>query len=133
MARLIWGRQPVLEILRSPRAVKRLILRQGVRGEGILKIRMEAANQSITIEELPPKVFDKLVGNRPAQGVLLELAGEQEYSYSLDDILQTAQTIKEPPFGRVYSIEFIKIDSSLLPKLIWNTCPIGTPSGSHLL
>jgi 23S rRNA (guanosine2251-2'-O)-methyltransferase len=98
MPRLIWGRQPVLEILRSPRAVKRLILRQGVRGEGILKIRMEAANQSISIEELPPKVFDKLVGKRSAQGVLLELAEQQEHTYSLDEILQTAQTRNESPF-----------------------------------
>jgi 23S rRNA (guanosine2251-2'-O)-methyltransferase len=98
MGRLIWGRQPVLEILKSPRTAKRLILRQGARGEGILKIRMEAANQSIAIEELPHKVFDKLAGKRTAQGVLLELAEDREHNYSLDDILQEAQNRREPPF-----------------------------------
>jgi len=98
MKGLIWGRQPVLETLRSSKPVKRLIVRLGVTGEGILKIRLEAAQRSIPIEELPPKVFEKLVGNRPAQGVLLELADTPERSYSVTEILRVAQAKSEPPF-----------------------------------
>lgn len=98
MKGMIWGRQPVLETLRSPKPVKRLILKQGVTGEGIVKIRLEAAHRSIPIEELPSKVFGKLVGNRPAQGVLVELAEGRERSYSIEDILNEARARNEAPF-----------------------------------
>jgi len=98
MKGMIWGRQPVLEILRSPKPIKRIILRQGVHGEGILIIRLEAAQRSLPIEELPAKVFDKLMGKLPAQGVAAELDSDQEISYNLDDILHKAQTEGNPPF-----------------------------------
>jgi 23S rRNA (guanosine2251-2'-O)-methyltransferase len=97
MKGMIWGRQPVLEILRSPKPVKRIILRQGVHGEGILKIRLEAAQRLLPIEELPAKVFDKLLGKLPAQGVAAELGG-QENTFNLDDILLKSQTEGNPPF-----------------------------------
>ena len=97
MKGMIWGRQPVLEILRSPQPVKRIILRQGVHGEGILKIRLEAAQRSLSIEELPTKVFDKLMGKLPTQGVAAEV-GSQEQIYNLDDILQKAKTEGNQPF-----------------------------------
>jgi 23S rRNA (guanosine2251-2'-O)-methyltransferase len=98
MKAMIWGRQPVLEILRSPKTVKRVILRQGVRGEGILKIRLEAAERSLPIEELPPRVFDKLVGKLPSQGVIAELESSAEPFGSLEDVLQKAQAENNPPF-----------------------------------
>jgi len=98
MKGMIWGRQPVLEILRSPKPIKRIILRLGVHGEGILKIRLEAAQRSLPIEELPAKVFDKLMGNLPAQGVAAEISNAREQSFSLDDILHKAKTEGNSPF-----------------------------------
>jgi 23S rRNA (guanosine2251-2'-O)-methyltransferase len=90
MKNLVWGRQAVLETLRSSKTANRLILRHGVRGEGILKIRLEASQQSVPIEELPPKVFDKLMGKKPAQGVALELGETLENQTTWEDILQIA-------------------------------------------
>ena len=98
MKGLIWGRQAVLETLRTAKPVKRLILRRGAKGDGILKIRMEAAKRAIPIEDLPPRAFDKIIGKRPAQGVFLELGGDQEQILSLEDILQKATAQPDPPF-----------------------------------
>jgi 23S rRNA (guanosine2251-2'-O)-methyltransferase len=96
--RFVWGRQPVLETLRSQKPVHRVILRHGVRGEGILKIRLEATQREIPIEELPPKVFDKLMGKLPAQGVSLELDSEPGQTVALEDIIHRANSLNQPPF-----------------------------------
>ncbi len=98
MKNLVWGRQAVLETLRSSKAVNRLILRHGVRGEGILKIRLEASQQSLPIEELPPKVFDKMIGKKPAQGVALELGDSVEDQTTWEDIINIATSEGETPF-----------------------------------
>lgn len=98
MKNLVWGRQAVLEILRSSKDANRLILRHGVRGEGILKIRLEASQQSVPIEELPPKVFDKLIGKKPAQGVALELGENLGSKTTWEDILHHATSEGKTPF-----------------------------------
>ena len=98
MKNLVWGRQAVLETLRSAKVANRLILRHGVRGEGILKIRLEASQQSVAIEELPPKVFDKMMGKKPAQGVALELGDTIENQTTWEDILNIATSEGETPF-----------------------------------
>ncbi len=98
MKNLVWGRQAVLETLRSSKAANRLILRHGARGEGILKIRLEASQQSLPIEELPPKVFDKMMGKNPTQGVALELGESIENQTTWEDILNIASLEGETPF-----------------------------------
>ena len=98
MKNLVWGRQAVLETLRSSKVANRLILRHGVRGDGILKIRLEASQQSLPIEELPPKVFDKLMGKKPAQGVALELGESIENQTTWEDILHVATSVGKMPF-----------------------------------
>ncbi len=98
MKNLVWGRQAVLETLRSAKIANRLILRHGVRGEGILKIRLEASQQSLPIEELPPKVFEKMMGKKPAQGVALELGDSIDDQTTWEDILNIATSEGETPF-----------------------------------
>jgi 23S rRNA (guanosine2251-2'-O)-methyltransferase len=98
MKNLVWGRQAVLETLRSSKVANRLIIRHGVRGEGILKIRLEASQQSVVIEELPPKVFDKMMGKKPAQGVALEMGNSTDEQTTWLDILNIATSQGEIPF-----------------------------------
>lgn len=97
MAEYIWGRNPVLETLRSPRPVKRLLLAEGHRDAPVLAtILAEAERRRIPIETTARARLDQLSRGAVHQGCLL-IVEERRYA-TLDEILAFAANRQEAPF-----------------------------------
>lgn len=97
MAEYIWGRNPVLETLRSSRRVKRLLLAEGHRDAPVLAaILSEAEQRHIPIETTPRARLDQLSHGAVHQGCLI-MVEERRYA-ALDEILAYAAEKQEAPF-----------------------------------
>ncbi|WP_376797660.1 23S rRNA (guanosine(2251)-2'-O)-methyltransferase RlmB [Thermogemmatispora sp.] len=93
----VWGRNPVLETLRSPRRVRRLLLAEGLREAPALRaIVEEAQRRSIPIETLPRTRLDQLSNGAVHQGCIAVV--ESRRYVSLDEILACAAERREDPF-----------------------------------
>ncbi|WP_052890864.1 23S rRNA (guanosine(2251)-2'-O)-methyltransferase RlmB [Thermogemmatispora carboxidivorans] len=93
----VWGRNPVLETLRSPRRVKRLLLAEGLREAPALRaIVEEAQRRSIPIESVPRPRLDQLSSGSVHQGCIAVV--ESRRYVSLDEILAYAAERQEDPF-----------------------------------
>lgn len=98
MAEMLYGRQPVLEVLRAGRRrVRKVILRRGAKSsdevESIVSLAGEAGAH---VEEADQLWFNRLGSDMNHQGAVAEVEG---YPYaSLDDIIDAATGGKEPPF-----------------------------------
>lgn len=93
----VWGRNPVLETLRSSRRVKRLLLAEGLREAPALRaIVEEAQRRSIPIETLPRTRLDQLSSGAVHQGCIAVV--ESRRYVSLDEILACAAERHEDPF-----------------------------------
>lgn len=97
MPEYIWGRNPVLETLRSVRQVKRILLAEGQRGAApIDAIVQEAERKHIPIETVARGRLDQISRGAVHQGVIAQV---EERSYAtLDDLLEYAASKQEPPF-----------------------------------
>jgi 23S rRNA (guanosine2251-2'-O)-methyltransferase len=97
MPEYIWGRNPVLETLHSPRQVKRIFLAEGQReAPALASIVQEAKQRHIPLETVPRTRLDQLSRGAVHQGVLA-VVGERRYA-SIDEILAFAESRHEPPF-----------------------------------
>ncbi|MBX5456388.1 MAG: 23S rRNA (guanosine(2251)-2'-O)-methyltransferase RlmB [Thermogemmatispora sp.] len=93
----VWGRNPVLETLRSSRRVKRLLLAEGLREAPALRaIVEEAQRRSIPIESVPRPRLDQLSSGAVHQGCIAVV--ESRRYASLDEILACAAERQEDPF-----------------------------------
>ncbi len=93
----IWGRNPVLETLYSPRQIKRILLAEGQReAPALASIVQEAKQRHIPLETVPRARLDQLSRGAVHQGVLA-VVGERKYA-SIDEILAVAESRREPPF-----------------------------------
>jgi 23S rRNA (guanosine2251-2'-O)-methyltransferase len=93
----IWGRNPVLETLHSPRQIKRILLAEGQReAPALASIVQEAKQRHIPLETVPRARLDQLSRGAVHQGVLA-VVGERKYA-SIDEILAVAESRREPPF-----------------------------------
>ncbi len=93
----IWGRNPVLETLHSPRQVKRILLAEGQReAPALASIVQEAKQRHVPLETVPRARLDQLSRGAVHQGVLA-VVGERRYA-SIDEILAIAESRHEPPF-----------------------------------
>ena len=93
----VWGRNPVLETLHSPRQVKRILLAEGHReAPAITAIVQEAEQRHIPVETVPRVRLDQLSHGAVHQGCLA-IVGERHYA-SVDDILAVAERKNEAPF-----------------------------------
>lgn len=98
MPEMLYGRQPVMEVLRAGRRrVRRVILRRGAKPSPELdSIASLAAKADAQLEQADPIWFSRLGADMNHQGAVAEVEG---YPYvSLDDMLETATSGKEPPF-----------------------------------
>lgn len=77
---IIYGRQPVLELMRAERrSIKRILLFHRVRqSDAIKRIRKLAAAKKSPLENVDHPVLDRLTGGRNHQGVVVE-AGNYPY------------------------------------------------------
>ncbi|HLY31344.1 MAG TPA: 23S rRNA (guanosine(2251)-2'-O)-methyltransferase RlmB [Ktedonobacterales bacterium] len=95
MAEYIWGRYPVLEALRSRRRVKQLLVAQGPRDAGLTQVLDQARRVGVSVETVSRRRLDDLSKNANHQGVMA-LVTPRDYA-ELDDILQRAEDLGEPP------------------------------------
>lgn len=97
MPEYIWGRNPVLETLRSDRQVKRLLLAEGQRdAPPIAAILQEAKRRRIPIETVPRQRLDQFSQSAVHQGCLVVVEA-RKYA-SLEQILTYARQKNEDPF-----------------------------------
>ena len=93
---IIFGRNPVIELLNARHSVNKIFIADGARDGSIKKIIALAADHKIRVEFVPRAKLDQLVDRQNHQGVVA-IAAPVEYS-SVDDILSRAQSINQPPF-----------------------------------
>ena len=96
MPEYIWGRNPILETLHSPRQVRRILLAVGQReAPALVTILKEAERQHIPIETVPRARLDQLSHGATHQGCLAVVEA-RKYA-SIEDILTYAQRKNEEP------------------------------------
>ncbi|HEY7126051.1 MAG TPA: 23S rRNA (guanosine(2251)-2'-O)-methyltransferase RlmB [Ktedonobacterales bacterium] len=95
MADYVWGRNPVLETLRSNRKVYRLLLAEGTREAGVQDLLSEAERRHVPVEYTPRRRLDDLTRGAVHQGCVASVA-PRDYA-SLEDILALAEQRGEPP------------------------------------
>ncbi len=89
------GRNAVRELLRSGRAVDKLLVQSGPREGALVPIVGEAIERGIPVVETERRKLDALSGGAPHQGVIA-LAAEKEYC-TAEDILAIAKERGEQP------------------------------------
>ena len=113
MADYVWGRNPVMETLRSTRRVYRLLLAEGARDAGLAGILSEAEKRRVPVEYVPRRRLDELANGAVHQGCVAAVA-PREYA-SVEDILALAEQRGEPPLLLILdSIQDVQNLGSLL-------------------
>lgn len=93
---LVIGRNAVRELLKSGRAVDKLLVQRGEREGSIVVLIAQARERKIPIVECDRVRLDKISGGASHQGIVA-MAAEKEYC-SVEDILQIAHDRGERPF-----------------------------------
>lgn len=97
MPEYVWGRNPVLETLRSMRRVKRLLIADGQReAPALADILQESARQQIPVELVPRTRLDQLSQGAVHQGCLAVV--EARRYATVDEILEHAHGKLQDPF-----------------------------------
>ena len=89
------GRNAVRELLRSGRAVDKLLVQSGQREGALVPLVGEAIERGIPVVETERHKMDAIAGYAPHQGIIA-LAAEKEYC-TVEDILQIAADRGEKP------------------------------------
>lgn len=89
------GRNAVRELLRSGRAIDKLLVQSGTREGALVPLVGEAIERGIPVVETERRKMDALAGYAPHQGIIA-MAAEKEYC-SLEDILAIAAARGEKP------------------------------------
>ncbi len=92
----VFGRNSVLELLKSERAIDKLFVRKGDREGSITVIVAEAIARKIPVIEVEKTKLDTMTSGANHQGVVA-MAAAKEYS-TIDDILEIAKEKNEKPF-----------------------------------
>lgn len=93
----VWGRNPVLETLRSSRKVKRVLIAEGQReAPALTGILQEIARQQVPLETVPRQRLDQLSLGAVHQGCLAVV--ESRHYATVDEILAHARGRNEDPF-----------------------------------
>ena len=94
--KLIVGRQPVLEALKSRQPIERILILHGTAGGHIDHVKQLARRLAIPVKETDKERFTELAGDLSTQGILAII---DSYHYTeIEDILAIAQQKNEPPF-----------------------------------
>ncbi|HZU02789.1 MAG TPA: 23S rRNA (guanosine(2251)-2'-O)-methyltransferase RlmB [Ktedonobacteraceae bacterium] len=97
MSEYVWGRNPVLETLRSARQVKRILLAEGHReAPALASILKEAERRHVPVEVVPRPRLDQISHGAVHQGCIA-LVEERKY-VAVDAILAYAASKNEAPF-----------------------------------
>ena len=93
---VIFGRNPVLEAIRSGREIDRLYVSHSAKSGSISEIIAKCSSKGILIKEISPQKLDYYCCGGNHQGVAVMIASH-EYS-TVEDILAFAEEKNEPPF-----------------------------------
>ncbi|MCL2814657.1 MAG: 23S rRNA (guanosine(2251)-2'-O)-methyltransferase RlmB [Oscillospiraceae bacterium] len=93
---MVYGRNAVLELLKSGKTIDKLFIQSGQREGSISLIFSEALKNFIPVLETEKSKLDSMINSSAHQGVIA-MASAKEYC-SLDDILQIAEARNEKPF-----------------------------------
>ncbi len=93
---LVIGRNAVRELLKSDRAIDKLLVQRGERTGSIVVLVAQAIEKGIPVVETDKAKLDAMAGFAPHQGVIAQ-ASEKEYC-TVEDILAAAREKNEPPF-----------------------------------
>jgi len=93
---VIFGRNPVLEAIKSGREIDRLYIAHGTKGGSVTEIIAKCSQKGILIKEISPQKLDYYCNGGNHQGVAVMVASH-EYS-TVDDILSFAKENNENPF-----------------------------------
>ena len=93
---IIYGRNSVMEAIRSGREIDRLLVAHGVSGGSVAAIIAKCSARGILIKEISPQKLDYYCGGANHQGVAVFFAA-QEYC-EVSDIFAVAEERGEKPF-----------------------------------
>ena len=93
---VIFGRNPVMEAVKSGRAIESIIVAKGSRNGAVAAILAKAREKGIVIKEADSKKLDYMTGMASHQGIVAT-ASVKEYS-TVEDILNSAKEKGEDPF-----------------------------------
>lgn len=93
---VIFGRNPVLEAIKSGRAIDSILVSRANQNGAITGILAKARERKIRIKEVDPKKLDFMCANGTHQGIAA-VAAVCEYK-ELEDIFALAEERDEPPF-----------------------------------
>ncbi|MCH5201953.1 MAG: 23S rRNA (guanosine(2251)-2'-O)-methyltransferase RlmB [Oscillospiraceae bacterium] len=93
---IVAGRNPVMEAIRSGRAIESLLVAKGEKSGSVVAIIAKAKKQNIPVKEVDPKKLDFLAKGISHQGIAAQCA-VKEYS-TLEDIFKNAEDRGEAPF-----------------------------------
>jgi len=91
----VLGRNAVRELLRSGRAVDKLLVQSGEREGALVPLVAEAIERGIPVVETERRKLDGIAGGVPHQGIIA-MAAEKEYC-TVEDILEIARERGEAP------------------------------------
>ena len=92
---MVWGRNPVRELLESGRDVDKILVASGDRDGVLRELITTARNRGIPVSQLDRRVLDAKVGHAAHQGIVA-FAAQHAYA-SVDEILHAAEIRGEPP------------------------------------
>ena len=92
---MVIGRNAVRELLRSGRAIDKILVRRGELEGSIVALVAEARAAGVPIVEIDKSKLDAMAGFAPHQGIVA-MAAEKEYC-TVEDILALAEERGEPP------------------------------------
>lgn len=93
---VIYGRNPVIEAIRSGREIDRLYIAHGVKSGSVSEIIAKCSKKGILIKEISSQKLDYYCGGGNHQGVAVMVASH-EYS-TVEEILTFAKEKNEAPF-----------------------------------
>ncbi len=96
MSEIIYGRKPVLEVLRSGKKIEKILIDKNLSRSKINEILTQAKKLQIPVEKISAKLLFKITGIEKNQGVAA-IIPSFEYA-SLSDILAISVKRQEPHF-----------------------------------
>ncbi|GAB2480087.1 23S rRNA (guanosine(2251)-2'-O)-methyltransferase RlmB [Alkalibacterium psychrotolerans] len=119
---MVYGRNPVLETLRSERDVNKLFVQDGLSGEKIDRVVNEAKKRKVQLSFVPKSKLDTLSDGGNHQGLVLA-ASPVNYA-SIDDLFDVAKQKNEEPF-------FLLLDGIEDPHNLGSILRTADASGVH--
>ena len=93
---LLWGKNPVTELLKSGGAVDTVYLAESLPRAVVSYYTALAKQAGAVVKQVPPGKLQKMCGTQDHQGVAAR-AAQIEYA-ALEDLLEAARAKQEPPF-----------------------------------